>query len=197
MTAVSDILRRPLVRRAAREQRAWLTVIGVLLLLNLGVYLAVIRPLSGRVSSVTERTQLAETELANARLAQRQAAAALTGKSEAARELDVFYRRVLPTDLPAARHLFWPRLAAMAGQSGLEWRSDSVDVVTKRDSQLTQVAVETELTGPYAAVRNFIHRLERAPEFVVIDRVTLEESPGEQELSLKVELSTLYRGTAQ
>ena len=44
---------------------------------------------------------------------------------------------------------------------------------------------------------NFIHRLERANEFIVIDRVTLEESPGEAGLSLKVELSTLYRGTAQ
>src|SRR5262245_20599105 len=120
------MLRRPLVRRAAREQRAWLVAIGVLLLLNLGVYLAVIRPLSGRVSSVTERTQIAETELANAKLAQTRAAAALSGKSEAARELDIFYRQVLPTDLPAARHLFWPRLEKMASQSGLEWRSDNV-----------------------------------------------------------------------
>ena len=143
------------------------------------------------------RSSASETELANARLAQTRATAALTGKSEAARELDVFYRQVLPTDLPAARHLFWPRLSAMAEQSGLEWRSDNVEVITKRDSQLTQVGVETELTGRYAAVRNFIHRLERANEFIVIDRVTLEESPGEEGLSLKVELSTLYRGTAQ
>ena len=194
---MSDILRRPLVRRAAREHRAWLTAIGVLLLLNLGVYLAVIRPLSGRVNSVTERTQIAETELAQAKLAQRRAAAALTGKSEAARELDIFYRQVLPADLPAARHLFWPRLVTMARQSGIAWSSDNVELITERDSQLTQLAVEMELTGRYSGVRNFLHRLERAPEFIVIDRVTLEESPGEDALSLKVELSTLYRGTAQ
>ena len=194
---MSDLLRRPLVRRAAREQRAWLVVIGALLLLNVVVYLAVIRPLSGRVSNVTERTQKAETELAQAKLAQSRAAAALTGKSEAARELDVFYRQVLPTSMPAARHLFWPRLATMARQSGLQWSSDNAELVGERGSQLTQVTVESELTGRYAAVRTFLHRLERATEFIIIDRVSLEESAAEDILSLKVQMSTLYRGTAQ
>src|SRR5690349_16494383 len=99
------MLSRPLLRRAAREQRTALVAIGVLLLLNVGVYLAVIRPSSQRVSSVAERTQIAEGELAAARLAQMRAKAALTGKSDASRKLESFYHEVLPADFPAARNL--------------------------------------------------------------------------------------------
>jgi hypothetical protein len=197
MAAMTDILRRPLLRRAAREQRKSLLAIGVLLLLNVGVYLAVIRPLTGRVSSVTERTQLAEGELASARLAQSRASAALNGKSQASQKLDMFYHQVLPANLPAARRLFYPRLEQMARQAGLEATSSTVDLLTERDRQLTQFAIQMELTGRYAAVRDFIHRLERATEFIVIDRVTLQENPSEGALSLKLELSTFYRGSAQ
>jgi hypothetical protein len=194
---VSELVRRPLVRRAVREQRKSLIAIGVLLLLNVAVYLAVIRPAAQRVSSVTERTQLAEGELANARLAQTRASAALTGKSQAARELEVFYQDVLPANLPAARRLFWPRLDQMARQAGLEASSSTVDLLTERDRKLTQFAIQIELSGRYAAVRDFIHRLERASEFIIIDRVTLAEDPAENAVSLKLELSTFYRGTAQ
>jgi Tfp pilus assembly protein PilO len=191
------MLRGPLLRRAAREQRTWLMTIGALLLLNLVVYLAVIRPLSQRVSSVTERTQTAETELANARLAQMRAKAALTGKSEAATKLDSFYHEVLPADFSAARRLFFPWVEQVARNVGLEATSSSVDVATDRDRQLTQFSIQMQLTGSYAAIREFIHRLERAPRFVVIDRVTLQEDPAENALSLKLELSTFYKGSAQ
>jgi len=194
---VNDVLRRPLLRRAAREHRKALIAIGVLLLLNAGVYLAVIRPLTGRVSGVTERTQIAEGELAAARLVQSRASAALSGKSRASRELDVFYHEVLPASLPAAQRLFYPRLDVMARQAGLEATSLNQDLLTERDRLLTQLTIQMELTGRYAAVRDFIHRLERATEFVVIDRVTLQENPAEGALALKLELSTFFRGSAQ
>jgi hypothetical protein len=191
------MLSRPLLRRAALEQRTALVAIGVLLLLNVGLYLAVIRPLSQRVSSVAERTQTAEGELATARLAQTRAKAALTGKSDASRKLEAFYHDVLPADFPAARNLFFPWLDQTARQTGLESSSSSVDVLSERDRRLTQFSIQMELTGRYAAVRNFIHRLERAKEFVVIDSVALSESTDENALSLKLKLSTFYRGSAQ
>ena len=194
---MSELLRRPLLRRAAHEQRKWVMTIGALLVLNLGVYLAVIRPLAQRVSSVTERTQTAEGELAAARLAQMRAQAALTGKSDASKKLDTFYHDVLPANFPAARDLLFPWVEQTARQVGLEATSSSVDVMSERDRQLTQFSIQMELAGSYGAVREFIHRLERAPKFVVIDRVTLQENPAEGGLALKLELSTFYRGTAQ
>jgi type II secretory pathway component PulM len=194
---VSELLRRPLLRRAADEQRKWVMAIGVLLVLNLVVYLAVIRPSSQRVSSVTERTQTAEGELAAARLAEMRAKAALTGKSDASKKLDTFYHDVLPASFSAARDLFFPWVEQTARQVGLEATSSTVDVMSERDRQLTQFSIQMELAGSYNAVREFIHRLERAPKFVVIDRVTLQENPAEGGLALKLELSTFYRGSAQ
>lgn len=194
---MSELLRRPLLRRAAHEQRKWVITIGALLVLNLAVYLAVIRPLSQRVSNVTERTQTAEGELAAARLAQMRARAALTGKSDASKKLDTFYHDVLPANLSAARDLLFPWVEQMARQVGLEATSSSVDVKSERDRQLTQFSIQMELAGKYGAVREFIHRLERAPKFVIIDRVTLQENPAEGGLALKLELSTFYRGSVQ
>jgi Tfp pilus assembly protein PilO len=194
---VTDILRRPLWRRAAHDHRKTLMAIGALLLLNVGVYVAVIRPLTGRVSNVTERTRVAESELAAARLAQSRASAALTGKSRASRALEVFYHEVLPTSLPAARKLFIPRVMLIARQAGLEASGLNFDLVAERDRQLAQWTTQIELTGRYAEIRDFIHRLERATEFVVIDRVTLQENPVEGELSVKLQLSTFFRGNAQ
>ena len=129
---MNDVLRRPLLRRAAREHRKALIAIGALLLLNVGVYLAVIRPLAGRVSGVTERTQIAEGELAAARLVQSRASAALTGKSRASRELDVFYHEVLPVSLPAARRLFYPRLDVMARQAGLDMDALGAELAARK-----------------------------------------------------------------
>ncbi len=43
-------------------------------------------------------------------------------------------------------------------------------------------------------MRNFIHQLETAPEFVVIDNVLLAEgADGNGALEVKLELSTYYR----
>jgi hypothetical protein len=48
-----------------------------------------------------------------------------------------------------------------------------------------------------AAMRTFIHELETSPEFVVIDNIELsEESDGDSQLKVKVDLSTYYRNQA-
>jgi hypothetical protein len=48
------------------------------------------------------------------------------------------------------------------------------------------------LGGNYAGVRGFLHSLETAPQFVVIDNVVLGESEGDS-LQLTLNLSTYYR----
>ena len=49
------------------------------------------------------------------------------------------------------------------------------------------------LQGEYRDVRRFIHKLETAPEFVVIESVTLVQGEKNAPLILTVKLSTYYK----
>ena len=49
------------------------------------------------------------------------------------------------------------------------------------------------LQGEYGSFRNFIFQLESAPEFVIIDDVTLSESGANEPLTLTIDLSTYFR----
>ena len=48
------------------------------------------------------------------------------------------------------------------------------------------------LQGEYANLRQFIYQLENAPEFVIIDDMTLTEGQAEEPLTLHLDLSTYY-----
>ena len=68
--------------------------------------------------------------------------------------------------------------------------------VANKDSKLVQLKTELTLGGSYAGVRAFLHSLETAPEFVVIDNVALSESNDSGDrVELALLLSTYYRGT--
>jgi len=191
---VSGLRPTVLVRRAAREHRVLVTLIAVLVVVNVALYAAAIYPFSRQVASVSERTLDAEMELAAAQLARTRAAGALSGTSQASMDLELFYRDVLPADLTAARRVIWPRLQQIARQAGLQAQSSNAGLATDREQALTQLLIKMELTGSYRAVRDFIHRLERASEFLVIQRVALQESNEESApLTLQLDLATYYK----
>jgi Tfp pilus assembly protein PilO len=50
-----------------------------------------------------------------------------------------------------------------------------------------------ELAGDYEDIRDFVFALESAPEFVILDEVSLSESGSENVLTLLVSLSTYFR----
>jgi hypothetical protein len=52
------------------------------------------------------------------------------------------------------------------------------------------------LTGTYSDVRAFIHQLETAPEFVVVDNIELGQGADGGPLGVTLHLSTYYRETA-
>ena len=52
------------------------------------------------------------------------------------------------------------------------------------------------LEGEYESLRQFIYELESAPEFIIIDDVTLTQGEPGKPLTFKLELSTYYRLTA-
>jgi Tfp pilus assembly protein PilO len=187
---------RPLVRRAIVEHRAIVIPLAIVLLANALVYAVVVSPLDRRVNTVTERTRAAEAELAAARALHAQAAGTLTGTSRAAEELERFYADVLPAGPPDARRLAHPRLEQVARQASVRSLGTTNERERDPDRTLTRLRIETTIVGSYQGVRRFIHQLEQASEFMVIDQVALAEDATEDGLlTLDMELSTYYRET--
>jgi hypothetical protein len=189
-------LQAALARRVFAENRKPIIGLAAGLLINLMVYGFGIYPLSERVAIGKQRSDTAARALASARQENAQASGALSGKDEAVTKLAKFYTEVLPRDLANARQLTHLRLAQLALMHDLHYgRAQSEPVLTK-DSKLTQLKVEMSLGGSYAGVRGFLHSLETAPQFVVIDNVVLSESgDSEERVELTLNLSTYFRST--
>ena len=185
-----------LARRVVAETRKALIVLGAGLVLNVLIYAFGVYPLSQRVANVTQRNETAARALAAARLENSQAAGALTGKDRAVSELATFYTSVLPQDLAGARRLTHLRLAQLARMHNLRYGRAQSEPVVNKDSKLVQLKTELTLGGSYASVRAFLHSLETAPEFVVIDNVALSEGADDGDrVELALLLSTYFRGT--
>jgi Tfp pilus assembly protein PilO len=185
-----------LTRRLITEHRRIIVPLGVALLLNVVVYAFVVYPLSQRVANVEQRNQAAEQSLKAARADYQQANGTLTGKDRASTELATFYKDVLPPDLSGARRLTQLRLQQLARQSGLSFERAGYEPKPERDSTLTRLNITMVLSGSYANIRTFIYQLETAPEFVVIDNVSLAEGADSGQLVVTLQLSTYYRNSA-
>jgi Tfp pilus assembly protein PilO len=182
-----------LVRRVIAEHRRIIVPLAVVLAANIIVYAAGVYPLAHRVANIQERDRAAEQELAQAQREHAGARGALTGKERASVELATFYRDVLPADLAGARRLTYLRLNQLARDAGLKLTSLDVDVKPERDSTLERVEIALALEGGYDAIRAFIYELDTAPEFVVIDDVSLSDQSGtERAHQLSMRLSTFY-----
>jgi hypothetical protein len=184
-----------LARRVFAENRKPVIWLAAGLALNVLIYAFGVYPLSQRVANVSQRNDTAARALAAARQENEQASGALTGKDQAVTKLGKFYTEVLPATLAGARQLTHLRLAQLARMHDLRYGRASSEPVEAKDSKLTQLKVELSLGGSYAGVRAFLHDLETAPQFVVIDNVVLAESEPDDRVELTLALSTYYRST--
>ena len=181
-------------RRVLAEHRNVVITLAALAAVNAVVLLFIVRPMAIRVANIEDRDRLAEQTLRLARGEERAASGALTGKERAVAELGTFYTDVLPADLAAARRLTHLRLAQVARDSGLQFERFSFDPEPMKDSSLTRVKGELVLTGSYAQVRQFVHRVETAKDFVVVDDIGLAEGTAAgDDLVVTVKLSTYFR----
>ena len=188
-----------LARRVVGEHRRLLLPLAIALLVNILAYAFVVRPLSQRVANIAERDATAERTLAAARKEHTGATGTLTGKDHAAQELTRFYRDVLPRDLAAARRLTHTRVPQIAREFDVDFYSRTYAPPSRqRDSSLVRFSSKVELAGRYRDIRMFIHELETAPEFVVIDDVSLSQENNEDgQLELTLQLSTYYQAAAE
>jgi len=183
-----------LVWRVVAEHRRAVYAILAAFAVNVVVFALLVYPLQRDVANVEQRTREAEDLLAAAQAEQAQASGTLTGKDRALKELDTFYTSVLAPDMAAARRLTFTRLVRMAERSNLDYERRKYEPVVERGSSVTRLKVNMDLTGSYPDIRNFLHEIETAPEFVVIDRVTLSEGiESDDSLRLALELSTYFR----
>ena len=181
-------------QRMMREHRRIVLPLSIALGLNVVVYAAIVYPLAQRVANIEQRDRTAEEQLLAAQREHAQATGTLTGKDRAAAELATFYKDVLPQDLSGARRLTHLRLAQLARESNLKFVRATFAPVLERNRTLTQLKIEMVLAGDYPDMRAFIHQLETAPEFVVIDNVELGQGADGGALAVTLHLSTYYRG---
>lgn len=180
-------------RRVLQEKRPWLLLLGIGAVVNVGVYLLVVYPLTARTASVEARAQTATVSLSHAQTEFRAAEATRTGRARADEQLARFYTEVLPRDQSGARRITYLRLAKLAEEANLDYDRRNFSATRERDSQLAQLSGTMQLTGDYRDVRRFIHTLETAPEFVVIKDVSLAQGERDKPLELTLQLATYYR----
>jgi hypothetical protein len=180
-------------KRIIVEKRALLLPLAIAALVNVGVYALVVYPLSvkslgaaGRATAAAAARKAAEQDFAAAR-------ALVAGKSRADQELSTFYDKVLPANLADAVRLMYSPLPAIARKSNVKFVTRRFEpLIASRDSRLGRLHVFASLQGEYESLRQFIYELETAPEFVIIDDVSLAQGEAGRPLTLTLELSTYY-----
>ncbi len=180
--------------RVLSEHRRVLAPLVALLAVNMAVLVALVLPLRAVVESGGARAQASVRAVTEARAELAAAEATRAGQAQATRDLDKFYREVLPADVSAAQRLTHSKLSLLARSHDVVFLQSSTTPETLRDSSLERLVVNYNLSGSWEDVQQFIHTIETLPEFVVIDNLALSESgDGNAPLSLTLAVSTYYR----
>ena len=184
-------------RRILVEKRAAIIPLAIAILANIGVYALVVYPLGVKSAGAADRAAAAAQAVNAAEREQNAARALVVGKSRAEEELSTFYDKVLPTDLSAARRLTYASLPALARKSNVKYQQSRYDPeLPKKDERFARLHIRMILEGEYENLRRFIYELESAPEFIIIDDVSLAQNDPGKPLVLTLELSTYYRAEA-
>lgn len=180
--------------RILQEKRALIWPIAVALVINAVVYGLVVYPLSKKVAGGEEAAAASMAALTAARRDYAAAQATVTGKGQADQELQKFYGDVLPPDLSGARRITFLRIEQLATQAGLRLERETSTPEDLRDSPLKKFTYTAALSGEYRNIRRFLHDLETAPEFLVLEDVQLSQNDADSRaLNVTVQIATYYR----
>jgi len=182
------------VRRIVAEHRRAVWLIAAGLILNVALLALVVLPLSQKVSGGEQQANAANLELLAARRDHGAARATVAGKAQADSELKKFYQDVLPPDQSGARRILYLAVDQLARKANLPEAVFEFDEDTDRRSDLQKLSVTINLAGEYTNIRRFIHQLETAPEFRVLENVALAQGQeGQRGLRVTANISTYYR----
>lgn len=180
-------------RRIVSENRRAVWILAIALAVNAALYILVVYPLTQRVKSGEQQAGAATQERIAARKAFEAAQGTVTGKKEADAELEKFYREVLPADFSGARRILYPHLVQLAQDANVEPVRHRTSPEPHRSGELRKLTMTLILSGEYTNIRQFIHQLETAPEFRVLESVVVTTEEGERELNVTALVATYYR----
>lgn len=182
-----------LSRRIFAEKRSIVVPLAIAALANLGVYALVVHPLGVKSAGAADRAATAVRLRAAAEQDYAAAKELVAGKTRAEQELTTFYGKVLPPNQIGAVRLTYLPLTRIARKAGvtLVTRRWQIEVPPK-DARLARLKVMAALSGDYDGFRHFIYELETAPEFVIIDHLSIAQGEASRPLSFTLELSTYY-----
>jgi Tfp pilus assembly protein PilO len=184
-------------RRVLHEKRALIWPIAIALILNVALYAGVVYPLSKKVAGGEAAAAASAAALNAARRDHAAARATIAGKAQADVELQKFYGEVLPPDDSGARRITFLRMEQLAAQHNLRLERQTSIPKPQQDSQLVKFVYTVALSGEYRNIRRFIHALETAPEFLVLEDVELSQNEGENKgLNVMLQIATYYRAEA-
>jgi len=184
-------------RRVFAEKRALIVPLAIALAVNVALYAIVVYPLAQKVSGGEQAATASAAALEAAKRDYAAARGTVAGKGQADDELRKFYSDVLPPDISGARRITFLRMEQLARQCSLRLERETSDPKAERDSQLVKFTYTAALSGEYRNIRRFIHELETAPEFLVLENVELSQSETENRgLNVNVQIATYYRAGA-
>ena len=191
----------PLAARIFAENRRLVVTLAVAIVANLLLYGFVVYPLSVRSAGAADRAQAAVQSRDAADRDLQAARALISGKARAEEDLNAFYKKVLPSNGSAARRITYVPVVEIARRNNVDYVNRSYESDTEElgsgvrsgaKTSLMRLTTRVVLQGDYEDIRAFIYELERAPQFVVIDDVTLLEAEENEPVTLTINLSTFY-----
>ena len=188
--------RRPMTifRRVLAEKRGLIYPLIGAVLLNAAVFIAVVYPLSLKVANGERDAQAASRARATAQAEFDRARATVSGKASADAELKKFYSAVLPPDQSAARRIIYGKIDKLASTASVKPGQETFAPSQERGSQLGKLTATVVLMGEYRNIRRFIHDLETAPEFLILENVALSQtSERDRGLTVVVKVATYFR----
>jgi Tfp pilus assembly protein PilO len=182
-------------RRIFAEHRRLIVPLLVAIAANVALYALAVYPLERRVATAGTRAEAAAAARRVAEHNHKDAQATVVGMDRADEELKRFYKSILPADQTGARRITYLRLARMAREAGLRAERGTIESSEIDYSQLSRLRMTMVLEGQYDEIRRFIHRIETAPEFTVIEDVAVQRGADEAGSTLVLELAvtTYYR----
>jgi type II secretory pathway component PulM len=181
-------------KRIAAENRGFILPIVVVILVNAGIYLAVVFPLGHQVSSLQAQSQQVHDALDRARQEYQGARTTAQGMVLADASLSKFYKDVLPVNASSAQRITYLRLAQLARDANVRLERGDNSVEKAKGSDLAKLSTSYTLSGDYRDVRRFIYSLETAPEFLVLENVALRsQEQGGRGLSVAIAVATYFR----
>jgi Tfp pilus assembly protein PilO len=184
-------------RRVYEERRPMVLPLLVILAANLLVFVFVLLPLRQSVAASASAREEARVALANAQLRERQAREGRASRERADQDLRRFYSEILPRDQATATRAtnVWLQRAALA--DGLEFAASNASQAEIRDSRLSRATATVSLIGRYPNMRQFLHAVESAEEFIIIERVELSETEQDRAgagaaLNVQLQVSSYY-----